>query len=128
MIFSNSPTIKNSKPVIFIDSNNEGENFDHLKLPISQVLSTDQYPYVRFLGVLIDPALSFQPHVKYISNKLSKSLYILRKVQNLLTEKALKAIYFSLFHCNLIYCLPIWSTASQSILKQIILLQKKLLE
>ena len=33
-------------------------------------------------------------------------------------------MYYSLIHCNLIYCLPIWSCTSQSNLKSIIKLQK----
>lgn len=46
-------------------------------------------------------------------------------LKNFVTEKALKSIYYSTFHCHLIYCLPIWSSATQKLLKPIIVLQKK---
>jgi hypothetical protein len=41
-----------------------------------------------------------------------------------MTSKALRMLYYSLFHCNLIYCLPAWSSASQSSLSRIFKLQK----
>ena len=59
-----------------------------------------------------------------MSSKLSKALFILRKAKNILTEQSLKSVYFSLFHSNLIYCLPIWSTASNSLFKTVINQQK----
>jgi hypothetical protein len=49
---------------------------------------------------------------------------MLRSMKNILTSKALKAIYYSLFHCNLIYCLPVWSSANQSLINRIFKLQK----
>ncbi len=120
MIFSNSPEIKLLKPNIFINNNNEGETAKNNLIKLEQVTS-----YVKFLGVLIDPSLSFNSYIKQIVAKLSKSLYILRTSKNFVTEKALKSIYYSTFHCHLIYCLPIWSSATQKLLKPIIVLQKK---
>ena len=125
MIFSNSPNIKNSRPAIFIDSNNHHENDKNKCLSIGQVHPLDNIPYIRFLGVHIDPSLSFQFHINIIHSKLSKTMYILRTVKNFLPEKALKSIYYSLFHSHLVYCLPVWSSASQSLLKKITILQKK---
>ena len=71
-----------------------------------------------------DPNLNFSFHIKLIAAKISKALYILRSTKNLLTIKAKKAVYYSLIHCNLIYCLPIWSCTTQANLKPIIKLQK----
>ena len=56
---------------------------------------------------------------------MSKALYILRSSKNFLTQKALKSVYYALFHSNLIYSIPIWSCASNSSLKSIQILQKK---
>ncbi len=120
MIYSNTPEIRQSKPKIFINNNNEGENVEKNLIKIEQVSSS-----VRFLGVLVDPSLSFNLHIKNVTTKLSRSLYILRTAKKILTEKALKSIYYSTFHCHLIYCLQIWSSASQKLLKPITILQKK---
>lgn len=125
MIFSNSPQIKNSRPIIYIDANNPNENDSKYHLIINQIHQYDKAPYIRFLGVYIDPSFSFQHHINTIHSKLSKTMYILRTVKNFLPEKALKSIYYSLFHCHLVYCLPIWSSASQANLNKIKIIQKK---
>ena len=50
---------------------------------------------------------------------------MLRTSKNFLTIKARKVIYYSLFHCHLIYCLPIWSCSTTNNIKGIITMQKK---
>ena len=71
------------------------------------------------------PLLNFQHHIKTISSKLSKALYILRSSKNLLSTKTRKAVYYALFHCNLIYCIPIWSCAAQKLIANLQILQQK---
>lgn len=109
---------------IYINCNNSHENFSELISQISHVKAEDDIPAVRFLGVYLDPSLNFNFHAKLIASKLSKSLYILRSVKNILPPKSLKLIYHSLFHSNLIYCLPAWSCTSLSNINKIFLLQK----
>ena len=110
---------------LFINCNNDDEN-DPLKCyPISRVSPNDDIPAVRFLGVFFDQNINFNYHVKVLSSKLSKALYILRSSKNFLTLKARKSVYYALFHSNLIYCMPIWSCASQNSLKNIKVLQKR---
>lgn len=55
---------------------------------------------------------------------MSKALYILRSTKNYLTQKARKAVYYSLLHCNLIYCLPIYSCTAMQNLKHLVSSQK----
>ena len=43
----------------------------------------------------------------------------------MLSIKARKAVYYALFHCNLIYCIQIWSCASQKLISNLLILQKK---
>ncbi len=93
-------------------------------MPIQCVRPTDDIPAIRFLGVYFDPNLNFQYHIKLLISKLSKSLYLLRSSKNILDENALKSVYYALFHSNLIYCLPIWSSTTQSLLNKIITMQK----
>ena len=85
--------------------------------------STD--PSFRFLGLTLDPHLTFKEHVRKITSKVSQGIYILRRVQNLLPDLHLRMLYFSLINSHLYYALPVYGCASASILKPIILLQKK---
>ena len=65
-------------------------------------------------------------HVKSITSKLSKALCIyVRSTKNVLPQRARKAVYYTLFHCHLIYCLPIWSSTSSSNINTVSILQKK---
>ena len=125
MVFSNSQEVKNMDINLFINCNNSNENDLANISPISRVNPTDDVPSVRFLGVHFDPLLNFQHHIKTISSKLSKALYILRSSKNLLSTKARKAVYYALFHCNLIYCIPIWSCAAQKLISNLQIFQKK---
>ena len=110
---------------ITINNNNLNEKSTNLKLMLNQISPANNSPFMCFLGVFIDPQLTFSHHVNLLTSKLYKSLFIMRKTKNILNEKALKSVYYSLFHCNIIYCLPIWSCASNNGLKPISILQKK---
>jgi hypothetical protein len=82
---------------------------------------------MKFLGVYFDPKLNFKYHIKQLSSKLSRSLYILRTVKNVLSPSALRTIYFSIFHCHLIYAIQLWSCTTPSFLNETFLKQKQAL-
>jgi hypothetical protein len=52
-------------------------------------------------------------------------MYFLRSAKNMLSEKSLKALYYSLVHCHLVYGVQVWSCDSQSFLKASRVLRKK---
>ncbi len=81
-------------------------------------------PAMRFLGVFFDPYLNFKYHVQQIMSKVSIALYILRTVKNVLTPIALKSLYCTLFHCHLIYAMPIWTICNLQLQKDLYIKQK----
>jgi hypothetical protein len=113
LLFSNSTLVRYSNISLSINFNNANETNESNIISILPVNDNDDIPAVRFLGVYFDSQLNFKYHINLLANKLSKSLYMLRSVKNVLTFKALKSIYYSLFYCNLIYCLPVWCSANQ---------------
>jgi hypothetical protein len=104
--------ISNLDPSIFIDNNNENENFLHLKTRIERISINSNVPAIKFLGVYLDPKLNFKYHVMQIVKKISKSLYVIQSTKNLLSEKSLKSLYYALVHSHLIYGIHIWSCTS----------------
>ena len=125
VIFSNSTVVRQMDLSLVINFNNHDED-DQLKISrVERILHNSEFPAVRFLGVYFDPLLNFNSHIKIITSKLSRALYMLRTSKNFLTIKARKVIYYSLFHCHLIYCLPIWSCSTTNNIKGIITMQKK---
>jgi hypothetical protein len=51
-------------------------------------------------------------------------LYILRTVKNMLTPSALKSLYYTLFHCHIIYAMPIWTVCNLKLQKDLHVKQK----
>ena len=79
----------------------------------------------KLLGILFDENLIFSYHVNSLKAKLSKALFCINRVKNLVPQKTLKTIYFFLFHSHLLYCPLIVSCASESLIDKIFILQKK---
>ena len=110
---------------LFIDNNNDYENDPNLKTEIEQIDTSSKIPAIKFLGVYIDPNLTFQYHIKQISNKVARSLYAIRSAKNFLSQNALKSLYYALIHSHLIYGIQIWGGAANKYVNEIVLLQKK---
>ncbi len=125
LIFTNNHQVKSMKIDIYFNSNPTNQlNLTDLPL-LQNVTSNDDIPAIRFLGVYFDPNLNFNYHIRTIATKLSRACYMLNSSKNLLTDKAKKSVYYTLFHCHLVYCLPIWSCTNAGHLNQIKKLQKK---
>jgi hypothetical protein len=125
MLFSNSPTVKSMNIELFMNFNNPNENRQDLIFPIERITNQSVIPAIRFLGVYFDENLNFKYHINLLTTKLSKALFYMRSAKNFITPRALKSVYYALFHSNLIYCIQVWSVTSKSNLNHIISLQKR---
>jgi hypothetical protein len=119
ILFSNSNIVLNLPLNVYINNNNEGQNLPELISPIERISATSDVPAIKFLGIFIDPSLSFKYHINTINTKVSKALYFLRSAKNILSEQSLKSLYYAIVHCHLIYGIQIWSSASNSNLKSL---------
>jgi hypothetical protein len=122
LFFSNT---SNGEGVQIQCNNNNDDilNPEFIKL-LSPVSNNDDIPAVKFLGVYFDSSLSFKYQVSCVKKKLSRALYVLRMVKKILPTKSLKLIYYSIFHCHLIYAIQIWSCCTQKLLTELFKLQK----
>lgn len=75
-----------------------------------------------FLGVTIDNKLTWKQHIQHISNKISKSIAILRLLRH---KFPTQIIYMSLIFSLINYCNFIWGSACKTILDPLFILQKK---
>ena len=62
-----------------------------------------QTTYQKYLGMLLDDKLNFGEHLKYIANKINKSIGLLHKLQNLLPRRSLVTIYKSFIRTHIDY-------------------------
>lgn len=85
-----------------------------------------QVKHTKFLGLLIDEHLSWNYHIKSICAKISKNLYLLRGIKNVLPNSSLKQLYYSYIHSHITYGLILWGPmASRKNIKRLIVSQKK---
>ena len=137
--------ISKTKYIIFHTKGKKIENFDNnsivydedevggpsdpaLITPLGHIFdahpSADQKSY-KLLRVLFDETLSFNSQLKFLTNKLSKSLFCLNRAKNVLDAKSLKTLYYALIHSNLTYCIGPLSAMSKANSTKILKIQKK---
>ena len=61
----------------------------------------------NFLGIILDTKLDFKQHIISIQIKLSKIIYMLKKLSTILPKKILYLLYNSLFLPHVLYCLEL---------------------
>ena len=85
----------------------------------------DRVYSTKFLGVIIDHKLNWKDHVANVKSKLHKSLSIMYKVKNFLSECTLKLLYSALLLPYLNYCSEVWGKCCSTVLAPIVILQKR---
>jgi len=81
----------------------------------------------KYLGIILDSGLTWGPHLKNLSLKLSKLCRIFYRLQFAFSPQHRKKIYLTLFEPLLMYGLKIWGGAAKSHLKLIETQQKRVL-
>ena len=124
MLFSNK-TI-DEVPIIYMDNNSVGQPFsEELRTPITYVTQESANPTVKFLGVNFDPKLNFKNHIQTIKAKISRALFSLKQVKNILNRKALVSLYTATIQSHLTYGINIWGSANKSSLNELYKKQKQ---
>jgi hypothetical protein len=117
----------NGRHIIYDDNEPLAED-PHLVVPLERYHDAHPKPECRaykLLGIHLDEHLNFNFHTNFLCNKLSRSLFCIRRAKNILTPTALKTLYFAFIQSHLSYCPIILSSISQQNFNQIKLIQKK---
>jgi hypothetical protein len=117
----------NGRHIIY-DDNEPLADDPHLVVPLERYHDAHPKPECRaykLLGIHLDEHLNFNFHTHFLCNKLSRSLFCIRRAKNILTPTALKTLYFAFIQSHLNYCPIILSSISQQNFNQIKLIQKK---
>ena len=75
----------------------------------------------KFLGIYLDSQMTYKKHINYLSNKLSKIIYTIKKISFLDTKNFI-LLYNSFYLSNLSYGIEVWSNTTK-----LIMLQKKVI-
>ena len=82
---------------------------------------------VRFLGVIIDDKLTWEPHIEYLESKLNSCIVMIKRIKKFIPKSHYDTIYHSLFVSHLTYCISAWGGTHQSKLLKIFAIQKRCL-
>uniref|UniRef100_A0A1B6LBV2 Reverse transcriptase domain-containing protein n=2 Tax=Graphocephala atropunctata TaxID=36148 RepID=A0A1B6LBV2_9HEMI len=78
---------------------------------------------VKFLGIHIDDNLTWNSHIEFISKRLCRVIFLLRRILYCVPEDYVRSLYFAFFQSIIKYGLVIWGNSSN--IKDILILQKK---
>ena len=98
------------------------ENSIELKIGDNIINHVDE---TKFLGLIMDKKLTWQPHIDHVKNKISGGLYAINKSKHILRQHNLLTLYYSLIHPYINYGLILWGSASKCHLKKISVMQNK---
>ena len=114
----------NVKKTNFMIFQNKSSNYENLEININGS-SVPQTNGTKFLGLQIDPHLSWKNHINSLCNKFSKILGIFYRVKSILPCNILMSLYNSLILSALSYCNIVWGNTYSSYIDKLYILQKR---
>ena len=87
----------------------------------------EEVSQTKLLGVIFDNMLNWAAHCNYICCKMSKGIGIIIKARRVFYETTLLSHYNSMLLPNISYCIHVWGKACDTHLKNVLVLQKKVL-
>ena len=75
----------------------------------------------------MDHKLNWEPHLKHLKSKLSRSSFIFNRLKCYVDSKTLLMVYYSLFYSHLQYCITSWGSAADKFISPIVVLQKRVI-
>nr|CAI5824316.1 unnamed protein product [Callosobruchus analis] len=79
-----------------------------MSFTLRHVDSRDSSTKAKFLGVLIDPKLTWKDHTTHVRQSTCKNIFALRSLCNKLNSKYLLTAYYGLIHSKMTYVLLVW--------------------
>jgi hypothetical protein len=108
--------------VILFRHKNKQINYDvRLKLNGNKLFFS---PFVKYLGVLLDPHLSWKFHTSDLAAKLRRTNGAISKLRHYVPRKTLISVYHALFLSHASYACQIWGQNINPNLNRIVKLQK----
>ena len=80
----------------------------------------EQVTFTKFLGVIIDDKLTFERHIVYAKNKISKGLGIIIKARKYLNRESLLKLYNCFVFPYLTYCVEVSGNTAEKYLDPLI--------
>ena len=80
---------------------------------------------VKYLGLVVDDALTWSQHVDYISTKIAQGVGILKRTRSFLPKQSLLTLYRSMIEPYFRYCNIVWGQCNETLLDRLQTLQNR---
>jgi hypothetical protein len=104
-----------------------GLNINIDNIPLKRIGNDCDEKAAKFLGIHIDEHLTWKYHIAHVNTKVSRTLFFIKQVKNILPRDSMRTLYFALVHSHFTYGLLAWGNASKAALHRSIILQKRAL-
>jgi hypothetical protein len=88
----------------------------------------EQVAQYKYLGVIVDHKLSWEPHVHHIKQRLRRMVYAFRRLNQVLTVDRCRSVYYAYVQSVLQYGLLAWGGASASVLEPLAVTQRSIIK
>ena len=82
---------------------------------------------IKFLGIIVDEQLNWKAQVQYVNTKLSKSIGVIYKAAPILSENALRNLYYTFCYPHILYGIIVWGKAYKTNINPLQITLKKIL-
>ena len=79
----------------------------------------------KFLGVVIDERMSWEPHLENLATKLNSCIVTIKRIRNCVPKSEYMKLYNALFMPHLTYCISSWGGVPDYKLNRIFAIQKR---
>ena len=124
-------SVKNSVLHHFADDTNllcsdARKNFEHRFTLTLNRTTLFESTKIKYLGLILDKALSWKHHIFELRKKLSRAVGILYKMRSIGTpQNVLVSLYYSLFHSHMSYGICVYGLTNSKYTSKITLIQKR---
>ena len=99
-------------------------NSDHYKIKINGTV-IKQVTEIKFLGVILDEQLSWEPHIESLCKRLKSNIGVLCRLRDVVPKKLYNSLYHTLFESHISYCISVWGGTGKGKIDKVFILQKK---
>ena len=115
---------------VVIGSQNKLNNMDSDPMTTPYLISIDDFTIkrtkvVKYLGLVVDNALTWSQHIDYISNKIAQGVGILKRTRSFLPKQSLLTLYQSMIEPYFRYCNNVWGQCNETLLDRLQTLQNR---
>jgi len=119
--------LTNSSGVAYENESNYFQSQNKYSLVLLDDVKLFSATSTKNLGVIIDNSLSWKPHLNQLISKINRNAAVIRRIRSKIDAKTALLLYDSMIQSHISYCTIIWAVISNIKLKNIHIIQKRVL-